>query len=294
MKKLSILVAAIAAALSFTSCETSHDDNPVLPAFKDGMTADFLNVPVMQNEYITLTQENESSTLNLTCSQPTEYGYAASVRYVPEISLSEDFSKSRTLPDNWTSVCSEIQITNKNIAEFMCESLGVETVADLPEGYLPVYVRVVANLYTNEGVLIEGHSIVSNVVSFKHVRVSYLAVWVKDVPVDLYLIGTFNGWAQGDAPYRFYTGPEKNTWVTKSFSMAAGETFKVSPANWNADFNGEPFNAGLNNDQHMKVDTPYELFVSKDSSDIPLDDDFTGVAQLVVKDGKYILTFIPD
>ena len=294
MKKLSILVASVAVALGFTSCETTHDDNPVLAA-QDGVleNVDYLNTPVMQNEYVLLTQENETASLNLTCSQPTEYGYAASVRYVPEISITEDFATSRLCSDNWSSVCSEIAITNRNVAEYMCEALGVQTAADLPQDYMPLYVRLVANLYTNQGALIEGHTIISNVVSFNYVKVGYLAVWVKDIPVDLYLVGTLNNWTTGDAALQFHTGAEKNTWETNKITIPAGSNFKVSPSSWNADFNGAPFNAGTNGNS-IAIDSDYELNVNKDSSDIPCPDEFNGIARITFTGGKYILRLIPD
>lgn len=295
MKKLSILVASVAVALGFSSCETSHDDNPVLAA-QEGVleNVDYLNTPVMQNEYILLTQENESAALNLTCSQPKEYGYAASVRYVPEISLTEDFATSRLCNDNWSSVCSEISITNRNVAEYMCEALGVETAADLPQDYMPLYVRLVANLYTNQGALIEGHTIISNVVAFNYVRINYLAVWVKDIPVDLFLVGTINDWTVGDPTFQFHTGAEKNTWETAKITIPAGSGIKVSPSAWNADFNGAPFNAG-NNGSPIEIDVDYELNVDKDSGDISCPEGFNGVARITLNGaGKYILRLIPD
>ena len=294
MKKLSIMLAAFAAVMSFSSCETSHDDNPVLPDFKDGMTADFLNEPVMQQQYINITEAESTGSLQLTCSQPTEYGYAASVRYTPQISLTENFTDFRQYDADWTASCKNLHITNSNIAEGVAEMLNLKEAGELPEGYYPLYVRFRADLYTDQGSLIPGHTIYSNVVKFDHIHVDYLAIWVAGVPQDLYMIGSFNGWAQADPALRFVTGPNKNTWVTEqSFTINKGETFKVTPAQWNAPFNGAAFNAGSNGNV-MKIDEEYELYVDSGSSDITMDADFTGKARLTYKDGKYLIIFIPD
>lgn len=294
MKKLSIMFAAIAAVMGFTSCETSHDDNPVLPAFKDGMTADFLNEPVMQQQYINIAEDESTGTLQLTCSQPKEYGFAASIRYVPQISMTGDFAEFRQYDGDWTSDCADLHITNSNIAEGVAEMLDIKDAKDLPQNYYPLYVRFMANLYTDQGLLVPGYTIYSNVVKFDHIRVDYLAIWAAGVPQDLYLIGTFNGWAQGDPEYQFFTGPDKNTWVTKQFKMDKGETFKVSPRDWNGKFNNEAFNCGRNGDMEMGIDEEYELYNDSGSSDITMSADFTGTARLSIKNGKYYLIFIPD
>ncbi len=291
MKKLSIMFAALATAVAFSSCETSRDDNPVLSTHEGEPVVNFLNDPVMQDQYIEFTTENEAGMLQLTCSQPEEYGYAASARYKVQVSMTEDFAEFRELNTAYPD-CSEITPVNKNLAEAICELLQVKELTDLPEGYYPMYVRLRADIYTELGEVVPNTTYLSNVVAFKHVRVNYLAAWVADVPQDLYLIGTMNGWAADDA-YKFYTGTEKNTWVTRKITIPAGESFKVSPATWNDKFNGEAFNAGLNQ-VGITVGQPYTLYVSQDSSDIPLSENFSGIAQLEYKGGAYILTLIPD
>lgn len=293
MKKFSIIVASVAAAIAFTSCETSHDDNPVLPNLPGETAADFLNTPVLQNEYIDLTRDNEGEALVLTCSQPTIYGYAASARYYPEISLTPDFSDYRSYESNWSSECNNILVTNKNVAEAICEINGYKDVTDLPGDYFPVYIRLVANIYSDKGVKVPNTTVVSNVVSFKNVGIDYLAVWVPDVAQNLYLVGTMSDWSFVPE-YQFYTGAEKNTWVTKSVTIAAGEKLKVSPSAWNTEFNGvASFNAGSNG-SNIGLDTPYTLFIDNDSGDIEVASDFKGVAEIKEDSGNYILTLIPD
>lgn len=285
------MFAALATAVAFSSCETSRDDNPVLATHEGEPVVNFLNDPVMQDQYIEFTTENEAGMLQLTCSQPEEYGYAASVRYKVQVSMTEDFADYRELNTLYPD-CSDITPVNKDIAEAICDMLGIKEVTDIPEGYYPLYVRLRADIYTELAELVPNTTYISNVVAFKHVRVNYLAVWVADIPQDLYLIGTMTDWSVNEN-FRFYTGPEKNTWVTRKITIAAGESFKVSPAAWNDKFNGEAFNAGLN-EVGITVGQPYTLFVNKDSSNIPLNENFAGIAQLEYKGGAYILTLIPD
>lgn len=292
MKKLSILVASVAAAVAFTSCETSHDDNPVLTTFDQVKTVHFLNEPVLQDQYIKLTDANSAGALQLTCSQPTEYGYAASVRYIPQVSLTENFADYREYANDWSSDCAAVAVTNGNVAEAVCEMLGAQDVAELPTDYYPVYVRLRAAIYTINGVEVANTTILSNPVEFKHVNVGYLALWIPGEAQDLYLVGSISNWG-ADATYQFKTGAEKNTWVTDHISIAAGSEFKVSPAVWNAPFNGEAFNAGSNG-AAIVADEKYELNNDSGSGNIAIASDFNGVAQLTYKSGKYILLLIPD
>lgn len=292
MNKLSILFAAFVSAVAFCACDETKDDNPVLKTHEGTPVVDFLNEPVMQAQYIELTTENETGSLELQCSQPVEYGYAASVRYTPEVSITKDFSDSRVLSACWSTDCASIKMTNRELAEALCEMLDVKQVSDLPQDYMPLYVRLRSQVYSNMNVPIENTVYLSNVVQFDHVKVAYLAVWVKDVPQDLYLVGTMTEWAMLPE-FQFYTGDTKNSWTTKSVSWPANTNFKVSPSAWNSQFNGEAFNGG-NSGATLAVDTPYELLLDKDSGDIPCSFAFTGVVQLVFNNGKYTITLIPD
>lgn len=291
MKKISILVASIAAAVAFTSCETSHDDNPVLTTFDEVKTVHFLNEPVLQDQYIELTEENSTGALQLTCSQPEEYGYAASVRYIPQVSLTEDFADYREYPNDWSSDCAAVAVTNGNVAEAVCEMTGAPE-NPLPTGYYPIYVRLKASIYTIDGAEVPNTTILSNPVEFKYLHVGYLALWIEGEAEDLYLIGTISDWGASDV-YRFYKGADKNTWVTKQITLPAGSDFKVSPAVWNAEFNNEAFNAG-GNGSPILVDESYELNNDANSGNISLATAFTGVAKLTFSSGKYTLLLIPD
>ena len=79
MKKISIMFAAMVAALGFSACNETWDDNPKLGTHEGDVVKEFLNVPEMTNMSLQITEANATETLTLTCSQPTEYGYAASV-----------------------------------------------------------------------------------------------------------------------------------------------------------------------------------------------------------------------
>lgn len=294
MKKFSILVASVAAALAFSSCETSRDDNPVLPVIPEGTEADFLNVPVLQNEYIDLTAENEGDLLLLTCSQPVEYGYAASVRYYPEIAMTPTFEDYRSYSGDWSSECDNLQVTNKNVAEAICEIMGYKDVSELPAGYFPVYVRMVANVYTDKGAKVPNTTITSNVVSFNNVGIKYLAKWVGGVAQDLYVVGSMSNW-DFEPEYQFYTGEEKDSWITNSISIAAGEKIKVSPHTWNTPFNGvASFNAGGEDGAIIENNTAFTLFINNDSKDITVKSDFSGHAEIKLVNADYVLTLVSE
>lgn len=295
MNKLSILFAALVGSVAFCACDETKDDNPVLLTHEGTPVVDFLNQPVMQAQYIELTADNETGSLELQCSQPEEYGFAASVRYTPVVSLKEDFSDSRTLAACWSTDCASIKITNRDLAEALCEMLGVQQASDLPEGYYPVYVRLRSQVYTNMNNPVENTVYLSNIVKFDHVRVGYLAIWVKDVAQDLYLIGSLPlaEWSANPA-YQFFTAKDKNSWSTKSIEMPAGTKFKVSPSAWNAPFNGAPFNGGNTDGSAIPIDEDYTLWLDKDSKDILVDKDFEGIVLLTFKNGAYIIRLIPD
>lgn len=181
MKKLSILVAALAAFV-FTGCDEAKDDNPVLATHEEAIEAEFLNEPVMQNQYIDFTEADAAGSLHLTCSQPEGYGYAASARYQVQVSLTKDFADFRNVSDPFR-LCSAIDPVNGDIAGALCELHGVKTEADLANvGYAPLYVRLKADIYTDLGAIVPGTTYISNVVEFKHVKVSYLAIIIPGQP----------------------------------------------------------------------------------------------------------------
>ncbi len=286
MKKLSILVAALAAFV-FTGCDEAKDDNPVLATHEEAIEAEFLNEPVMQNQYIDFTEADATGSLHLTCSQPEGYGYAASARYQVQVSLTKDFADFRNVSEPFR-LCSAIDPVNGDIAGALCELHGVKTEADLANvGYAPLYVRLKADIYTDLGAIVPGTTYISNVVEFKHVKVSYLAIIVPGQPSVYYMRGS---WSEGwDAmpEYNFLTTDEKNVWEISELNLSdASYDFKVADANWGA------VNLGAG-EANIVPGTPYVLFGGDNPGNIHLNGPFKGKATLTLKNGTYTLLLSP-
>ncbi len=286
MKKLSILVAALAAFV-FTGCDEAKDDNPVLATHEEAIEAEFLNEPVMQNQYIDFTEADATGSLHLTCSQPEGYGYAASARYQVQVSLTKDFADFRNVSEPFR-LCSAIDPVNGDIAGALCELYGVMTEADLANvGYAPLYVRLKADIYTDLGAIVPGTTYISNVVEFKHVKVSYLAIIIPGQPSVYYMRGS---WSEGwDAmpEYNFLTTDEKNVWEISELNLSdASYDFKVADANWGA------VNLGAG-EANIVPGTPYVLFGGDNPGNIHLNGPFKGKATLTLKNGTYTLLLSP-
>lgn len=91
MKKIYSMIAALMCLITFSACNESKDDHPVLEPLPGVVQAPFLNIPEMTNASIVFTQDNSGGYVHMTCSQP-DYGFAASVSYGVEVSFSEDFT----------------------------------------------------------------------------------------------------------------------------------------------------------------------------------------------------------
>lgn len=275
------MFAVAVAALGFSSCSETWDDNPVLKTHEGEQKADFLNNPQMQDQVIMLTNDNKQGTFHLTCSQP-DFGYAAVANYRVQCSLTEDFAKYEEIAQDFYN-CAEINPLNADVAAAIEKLSGVQTEADLPLPYQKLYMRLRAYIAQDE----EGTQFLSNVVSFKGVAVDYLAIWVSGVPVNIYLRGGFpdaSDW--GAVPqYQFVTGPEENTWVTGTIDIPAGTEFKVADSSWS------PLNAGAGS--AGSTVTPNEPLVI-DNGDNPgnlhVDVAFHGYAHLSLVKGVYTLT----
>lgn len=285
MKKLSILVAALAAFV-FTGCDEAKDDNPVLATHEEAIEAEFLNEPVMQNQYIDFTEADAAGSLHLTCSQPEGYGYAASARYQVQVSLTKDFADFRNVSEPFR-LCSAIDPVNGDIAGALCELHGVKTEADLANvGYAPLYVRLKADIYTDLGAIVPGTTYISNVVEFKHVKVSYLAIIIPGQPSVYYMRGS---WAENwpaMPEYNFLTTDEKNVWEIAQIDLPANTKFKVADANWGA------INLGAG-ESEIVPGTPYVLFGGDNPGDINLKTAFKGKAVLTLNNGAYTLLLTP-
>ncbi len=274
MKKIFHIFAIASMALGFASCDETWDDNPVLKTHDGVITSSFLNEPVMQDQSIMLTQTNGTGTFHLTCSQP-DFGYAAIATYKVQVSLSPEFTDYREITQAFYD-CAQINPVNSDMAAALEYLAGVQTEADLPLPYQPLYIRLRSFIAQDEA-----HTqYLSNVVKFNSVSADYLAIWVADAPVDIYLRGGMNGWGSEPA-WRFVTGPEEDTWVIKNVTIPAGTEFKVADPNW-----GE-----MNYGSSEKAAPNEKIALEYNGGNIVMDADFTGLVQLSLEQGVYYLTF---
>lgn len=233
MKKISILMGALALAGGFASC--SDDDTPALNTPESFV----LNTPPMADQYYELTP---GGTIALSCSQP-EYGFVAAATYGVEMSLDKSEDNVYAIESNAPSQAA-FTISQDAVAMGFCKLNGIETADqwnELNPGYAPVYLRATAQL--NKG----GVGLVkSNWIELKNVK-PYFAV---PAPGFIYLIGTPSEWSMnltetlkewrlyeddkaigskiytgvfnipaGDVLFRFYTELDGN-WDTFSYGPA--------------------------------------------------------------------------
>ncbi|MDE5814678.1 MAG: SusE domain-containing protein [Muribaculaceae bacterium] len=280
MKKI-FLFCAVAAALGFSSCSETWDDNPVLKTHSGEVKADFLNNPVMQDQVIMITNENKEGNFHLTCSQP-DFGYAAVATYKVQCSLTEDFANYEEIAQSFYD-CSEINPVNADVAAAIEYLSGVKSEDDLPLPYQKLYMRLKAYVAQSESNTVY----ISNPVAFKGVSADYLAIWVADVPSNMYLRGGMNDWGADD-DYRFVTGTEKDTWViSKTVTLAAGTEFKVADATWGS------INMGSGDSGDIAPGEKFALNSGENPGNLKLTEDFTGLVHLSLEAGVYYLTLDP-
>lgn len=276
------MFAVAVAALGLSSCAETWDDPATLKTHQGTLTANFLNEPVMQNQPIMLTNNNQNGTFHLTCSQP-DFGYAAVATYRVQCSLSKEFTTYEEIQQDFYN-CAQINPLNADVAGVLEKLAGVKTEDDLPLKYQPLYMRLRAYVAQDEAQT----EYLSNVVSFNQVSADYLAIWVAGVPIDMYLRGGMNEWGS-PAEYQFMTGPEENTWVTNTITIAANTQFKVADASWGACNWGGP--AGANTE--IVVDEPFTLNTNPADGgpgNLIMPVDFKGVAHVSQVKGVYTLT----
>lgn len=178
MKKISILMGALALAGGFASC--SDDDTPALNTPESFV----LNTPPMADQYYELTP---GGTIALSCSQP-DYGFVAAATYGVEMSLDKSEDNVYAIESNAPSQAA-FTISQEAVAMGFCKLNGIETVDqwnELNPGYAPVYLRATAQL-TKDGVGL----VKSNWIELKNVK-PYFAV---PAPGFIYLVGTPSEWS---------------------------------------------------------------------------------------------------
>lgn len=294
------MMAVAATALGFSSCSETWDGNPVLKTYPEAQHADFLNTPVLTNEYILLTDDTRDGTFHLTCSQP-DYGYAAIATYKVQVCLSDKFEEAQTdadgniTPANYIELtqgftdCANINPLNHDMASAIESLHGItkENELDRVADYQPVYVRLRSYIAQDEANTV----FLSNVVKFENVAINYLAVWIAGESVDLYVRGGMNDW--GAVPeWQFKTGETENTWIIENVTIEANTSIKVSNSAWG--FPNLGGNAGENEDSQMIDEgVEYAMTLGDNPGHMRMDKKFTGNVVLRLENGVYYITFVP-
>lgn len=287
MKKIFLMCAAVSATLGLASCSETWDDAATLKTHEGTPTINFLNTPILQEQVLMITEQNKDGSVHMTCSQP-DYGYAAIATYKVQVSLDDQFND----PDKFIEIsqdfydCAQINPTNADIAAAIEKLSGVRTEEDLPLPYQKVYMRLRAFVAQNEAQT----TYYSNVVWFDQISADYLAIWVADVPVDLYLRGGFNDWGSGPE-WQFVTYTEENSWICRNVTIEANVSIKVSTASWSSPNLGG--DAGENDDsQIITTNEEYAMTGGDNPGHMRLDKDFHGNVILRLEGGVYYILFV--
>lgn len=139
---------------------------------------------------------------------------------------------------------SNIAPTLRSVAEGICKMLDIKDAAAIPTDYMPVYMRLRANVVNENNQALEGTAITSNTICYKSVAVGYLAVVIPDLPTGIYIRGALNEWLNGPLDegvnteilpqYEFMTTTEANTYELAYVEIPANSEFKIADKNWGA------------------------------------------------------------
>lgn len=293
MKKISLMFAALATTMAFTSCDESKDDHPTLKPNDGVIVENFLNTPEMSNMSVELTEENKANSLHMTCSQPS-YGYAATVRYNVEVSFSPDFSEAAAPGLPVSAIletpfydCSEVNPSYGDLAVAMNNLLGIKSDKEVPTGYFDIYARLIANIEVAGGADVYPNTTYqSNIVKLTRANCEYLAIILPGQPTGIFLRGGMNDWG-APAEWEFLTTEESGVSAIESCSISAGTEFKLADANWAS------INMGLGS-QTFEIGVPYELNTDPANGgpgDMTMPANFTGRVQLTKKGSTYTVLF---
>lgn len=182
-----IIKSALLVVMSLTLMTACSDDNDSNPSIQTP-TEFKLNTPALQDTPIDLAN---SSKIMLTCSQPN-YGYTASVQYTVQVATDENMTDAVELSE--TSTSAKVAINAPSLASALT-NIYVEkgkTEADFPMD-VKAYFRLKANIVTNNGTVVEGTEILSNVVSLNEIHLLYSLPPVN-LPSNVYVVGNFCDW----------------------------------------------------------------------------------------------------
>ena len=199
MKKISILAFLFAGMLSFSSCESDRDSNPVLQE----PTEFVLNTPAYVNSYYELAK---SKTIELTCSQPN-FGYTAPAVYAVQVSLDSSFENFIQLDTKYSTAKMNVDASEMAVALTNLAVAEGKTEADFPlKGHINI--RLVAELNSATETV---SSITSNIISIP-VMVEFALPPVL-LPETVYVVGNHNGWNWGNSlPATLVWGTDNMWW----------------------------------------------------------------------------------
>ena len=290
--------------VAFSACDDPKADNPTLITHEGDQVLDFLNTPPEANSGLQITEDNKGNNIVLTASQPTEYGYAATVDYVLQMSLSEDFTTPAVdVPEIPALVelgtfqdLSNISVPLNDVAQGIFTMLDITEETQVPTDYMPVYMRLRANVVTDKHVVIPNTAFTSNTICYKNIQVvmAPAAQIAPDQPTNYYVRGDMNNWLNDQfdnqlnleelEKYNFLTTQEANTYLLPYIEIATTQAFKIAGQSW-ADLNLTLGSSPAMNDW---IDCLWN-----DQANINVANDFAGAIYIQGKGEAWKVKFVP-
>ncbi|MFI3240048.1 MAG: SusF/SusE family outer membrane protein [Bacteroidales bacterium] len=212
MKKINIILLCLLGVFMVVSCEDMTERDPIY----NNPTEFVLNTPALSSGCYDL--ENTAG-IELSWSQP-DYGFAAAVDYNLQISLDGTFTDESTFLSTTYNLC-KVDLSSEELAAALCEMLEVNTVEDLPEGDIPVWVRV-------KSVVTEfaESAYYSNSIKLEKVKL-YYAVTAATLPTSVYMVGQFCDW-EWDASASMVVVNDNLDYFWTVRYLTAGDGFKFN------------------------------------------------------------------
>lgn len=290
--------------VAFSACDDPKADNPTLITHEGDQVLDFLNTPPEANSGLQITEDNKDQNIVLTASQPTEYGYAATVDYVLQMSLDKDFTTPAVAGDEIPALVelgtfqdlSNISVPLSDVAQGIFTMLDITEETQVPTDYMPVYMRLRANVVTDKHVVIPNTAFTSNTICYKNIQVvmAPAAQIAPDQPTNYYVRGDMNNWLNDQfdnqlnleelEKYNFLTTQEANTYLLPYIEITTSQTFKIAGQSW-ADLN---LTLGSSPTMDEWIDCKWN-----DQANINVANDFAGAIYIQGKGEAWKVKFVP-
>lgn len=176
MKKIFTLIMLLAGIGFFQACEDDND-KIVLQQPKSFV----LNTPKYASGIYDL---KNTETIEFTTSQP-DFGFTAATQYTVQISLSQNFTDSITLPGSYSTA--KFKIPAQDLATALVTLHGVEEESHYPVDPHPLYVRLAATISGSKV-----KPVYSNIITLLRV-LGYYALEALKMPQQMFLIGNVAG-----------------------------------------------------------------------------------------------------